>query len=67
MYLPLDHPTLGPLADIGAPGFPIKFGAATAGYDAPAPLPRQHNREIYAGLLGLDESEIDRLEKAGVI
>lgn len=67
MYLPLDHPTLGPLADIGAPGFPIKFGAATAGYDSPAPLPRQHNREIYAGLLGLDDAELDRLEKAGVI
>jgi len=67
MYLPLEHPTLGILQDVGAPGFPIKFGDAAAGYDLPAPLPRQHNREIYGDLLGLDESEIDRLEKAGVI
>ena len=67
MYLPLDHPTLGPLAGVGAPGFPIKFGAADAGYDSPAPLPRQHNREIYGGLLGLDAAELERLEASGVI
>jgi crotonobetainyl-CoA:carnitine CoA-transferase CaiB-like acyl-CoA transferase len=67
MYLPLEHPNLGPLKDVGAPGFPIKFSAADAGYDTPAPLPRQHNREIYAGLLGLDDAELERLEAAGVI
>lgn len=67
MYLPLDHPTLGPLTAVGAPGFPIKFGAADAGYDGPAPLPRQHNREIYGGLLGLDAAELERLEASGVI
>lgn len=67
MYVPLEHPTLGPLAAIGAPGFPLKFGAAAAGYDSPAPLPRQHNREIYATLLGLDAGEIDRLASDGVI
>ena len=67
MYLPLEHPTLGVLEDVGAPGFPIKFGNAAAGYDSPAPLPRQHNSEIYGTLLGLDNDEIERLEKAGVI
>ncbi len=67
MYLPLQHPTLGALAGVGAPGFPLKFGAASVGYDAPAPLPRQHNREIYGELLGLDASEILRLRDAGVI
>ena len=67
MYLALDHPILGPLAGVGAPGFPLKFSAAAAGYDSPAPLPRQHNREIYAELLGLDDTEIERLTSAGVI
>ena len=67
MYVPLEHPTLGPLAAIGAPGFPLKFGAAAASYDSPAPLPRQHNREIYTSLLGLDAGEIDRLASDGVI
>lgn len=67
MYQTLQHPTLGSLDGIGAPGFPLKFSDAAAGYDAPAPLPRQHNREVYGGLLGLDEAEIARLEKAGVI
>jgi crotonobetainyl-CoA:carnitine CoA-transferase CaiB-like acyl-CoA transferase len=67
MYLPLEHPTLGSLDDIGAPGFPLKFSDAATGYDTPAPLPRQHNGEIYGTLLGLDETEIARLEKARVI
>lgn len=67
MYQTLQHPTLGSLDGIGAPGFPLKFSAAATGYDAPAPLPRQHNREVYGSLLGLGEAEIERLEKAGVI
>lgn len=67
MYLPLTHPTLGVLAEVGAPGFPLKFGAASAGYDTPAPLPRQHNREVYGELLGLDAEEITQLAELGVI
>jgi len=67
MYVPLEHPTLGTLAGIGAPGFPLKFGAAETGYDAAAPMPRQHNHEIYGGLLGLDAGEIGRLAAAGII
>lgn len=67
MYVALDHPTLGPLDNVGAPGFPLKFSAAAVGYDSPAPLPREHNREIYSELLGLAASEIERLTNAGVI
>jgi crotonobetainyl-CoA:carnitine CoA-transferase CaiB-like acyl-CoA transferase len=41
MYLNLDHPRLGPLEGVGAPGFPIKFSGAATGYDRPAPWPAQ--------------------------
>jgi len=41
MYLDLDHPRLGPLEGVGAPGFPIKFSRAATGYDRPAPWPVQ--------------------------
>ncbi|ETW98061.1 MAG: CoA transferase [Candidatus Entotheonella factor] len=33
----------------------------------PAPVPGQHNREIYQELLGLSEAECDRLQAAGTI
>jgi formyl-CoA transferase len=67
MYVPLEHPLLGPLADVGAPGFPLKFSEADTGYATPSPLPRQHNNEIYRELLGLTEAEVTELAKSGVI
>ncbi len=67
MYGELEHPTLGILSDVAAPGFPLKFSGAETGYHSPAPLPRSHTREILGGLLALDEDEIARLEKDGVI
>lgn len=33
----------------------------------PAPVPGQHNREVYRDLLGLSEAECDRLHAAGTI
>ena len=67
MYVSLQHPTLGPLAGVGAPGFPLKFSGAEAGYATPAPLPRQHNTEVYGDLLGLADAEIEKLAKSRVI
>ena len=67
MYQALPHPTLGLLEEVGAPGFPLKFGAARTGYDSPAPLPRQHNAEVFGDLLGLDAAALAALERDGVI
>lgn len=50
-----------------APGFPLKFSGADAGYEAPAAMPKDHNAEVYGGLLGLSQDEIADLVKAHVI
>jgi crotonobetainyl-CoA:carnitine CoA-transferase CaiB-like acyl-CoA transferase len=67
MYQTLEHPTLGELEGVGAPGFPLKFSNAETGYQTPAALPRAHNYEVLGKLLDLDEAELARLERAGVI
>ena len=63
----LRHPKLPQTAGPLAPTFPLKFSAAPAGYEAPAPLARQHNDEIYRGLLGISERELCALTADGVI
>jgi len=67
MYEPLEHPTLGKLDGVGAPGFPLKFSNAETGYRTPAVLARTHNHEVLGDLLGLDEEELARLVAAGII
>ena len=67
MYESLEHPTLGKLNDVGAPGFPLKFSNAETGYQTPAALARTHNHEVLGELLGLDANELARLEDDGII
>jgi crotonobetainyl-CoA:carnitine CoA-transferase CaiB-like acyl-CoA transferase len=62
--LSIDHPGLGPVA---LPGCPVRLSASPPAARAPAPLIGQHNREIYAGWLGLSEREIEELQAEGVI
>ncbi len=63
----LEHPALGALSGVHAQGFPIKLSESPGGYERPAPLIGQHNDEIFGGLLGMTESEIDGLRAKGVI
>jgi len=63
----LTHPGFPQMQGPLAPAFPLKFSGAFAGYDRPAPMPRQHNDEIYRDLLGLTDSEIGRLSASGAI
>ena len=67
MYETLQHPTLGDLVGVGAPGFPLKFSNASTGYQTPAALPRAHNHEVLGELLDITSEEIARLEAAGII
>jgi CoA:oxalate CoA-transferase len=55
--------TAGPLAA----GFPLKFSGAEVGHDPRVPMPRQHNAEIYGGLLKLSNDEVDALSKRGIV
>ena len=67
MLQDLPHPTLGPLSDIKAPGFPIKFSNSPGDFDHSAPLGGQHNEEILGGLLGIEKKEIEKLKSEGII
>ncbi|MBL8378713.1 MAG: CoA transferase [Burkholderiales bacterium] len=67
MIVPLRNPLSGAHAAAAGPGFPIKFGATPAGYDAPAPIPGAHTDEMLARFAGLDADERARLRAAGVI
>ncbi len=64
MFVKVDHPVLGETTE---PGFPIKFSETKGEASAPAPLLGQHNLEVYSGLLGLSEDEVEALRKEGVI
>ncbi len=63
MIVDVDHPTMGPLRMVGSP---IKIANQPLSYTA-APTIGQHNKEIFGGLLGLSDDDLQELEKNGVI
>ena len=60
----LDHPVVGlhPVSN-----FPFRFASVGRWHATAAPTLGQHNLEILRDLLGLERSDIERLEAAGVI
>lgn len=66
MVQPLWNPLSGAEVDAMAPGFPVKFSAAPAGYDQPAPLPGQHTAEMLRRLGGYSEQEVAELLRQAV-
>lgn len=54
-------------ATLRFPGPPVKLSATPWRAPCPAPLPGEHNSEVYGELLGLGAAELDRLADAGVI
>lgn len=63
MFTKVSDPALGEHAQ---PGFPLKF-SGTGDLSTPAPVLGQHNTEVYSGILGLSDEEIDGLRKDGTI
>jgi len=64
MFLEVDHPKAG---KVKVPNFPVKFLETPGEIKSAAPLLGQDNREVLTGLLGYTETQIDELEKKGVI
>lgn len=67
MVVDLAHPTLGSMPGVKGAGMPIKFARHPLAFDQAAPALGAHNREIYGGLLGLDEASLKGLKEKGVI
>jgi crotonobetainyl-CoA:carnitine CoA-transferase CaiB-like acyl-CoA transferase len=67
MMTPLWNPLAQAAVAAQGPGFPIKFSASKAAYDAPAPLPGQHSREVLMALGGFRASDVDDLARRGII
>lgn len=63
----MEHPTLGPVADVYAPGFPVVFTGSHVAYDRPAPTLGEHNEAVYGDLLGYSSGRLKALREAGVI
>jgi crotonobetainyl-CoA:carnitine CoA-transferase CaiB-like acyl-CoA transferase len=64
LVVELTHPTHGPIRLLGTP---FRFSRTSARVETPAPDLGQHNREVFGGLLGLSDQELEALKSAGVI
>lgn len=62
-YVPVNHPEVGVFP---FPGMPWKLSRTPGSIRRPAPLFAQHHREVYCGILGMSEEEVDALEASGV-
>jgi crotonobetainyl-CoA:carnitine CoA-transferase CaiB-like acyl-CoA transferase len=65
--VPLVHPRLGEIADVVATGVPIRFSAARAELDRPAPTLGEHNDHVYRELLGYSPEALAELAEQAVI
>lgn len=64
MVVELRHDKLGP---IPMPGVPFKLSESPGHVEHLGPELGQHNDEIYRGLLGLSDEELNRLQAEGVV
>ena len=64
MIVNIDYPGLG---NIPIPGLPIKLSLTPANISSHAPKIGEHNKEIYCGLLGFSQKELNKLREKNII
>jgi CoA:oxalate CoA-transferase len=64
MFVELEHPTYGPVKITGTP---LKLSETPGKVERLAPLPGEHNQEIFSGLLGYAPEDLARWQEEGVI
>ena len=64
MFVELDHPTYGPLKTTGTP---LKLSETPGRVRWLAPMPGEHNEEVFVGLLGHSRDDLARWRAEGVI
>jgi crotonobetainyl-CoA:carnitine CoA-transferase CaiB-like acyl-CoA transferase len=65
--VPLVHPRFGAVDDVMGMGMPLRFSAAAAGFDAPAPALGEHNDHVYREVLGYSAERVEALRARHVI
>lgn len=66
--MPIAHPRYPHRSELRTAGIPIRFSAASTGFDATLPIGiGDHNRDVFRDLLGYDEERLRALGDAGVI
>ena len=63
-FVEIDHPKVGPKY---YPGIPWKMSVTPGQIHWPAPSLGEHNRQVYGQLLGMNDEDINILERDGVI
>jgi CoA:oxalate CoA-transferase len=65
--VPLEHPTLGTVSGVSAPGVPIRFSKTPVAKLEPSATLGQHTAEVLAGVLGYPDGRILELQERGVV
>jgi crotonobetainyl-CoA:carnitine CoA-transferase CaiB-like acyl-CoA transferase len=64
MFVDLEHPMYGPVTITGTP---LKLSETPGRVERLAPLPGEHNDEVFMGLLGHSRQDLDRWQEEGVV
>ncbi|MGW2340455.1 CaiB/BaiF CoA transferase family protein [Streptomyces sp. NPDC001661] len=65
--VPVNHPRHGRIEGLATSGVPIRFSAAHAGFDRPAPALGEHNDAVYRERLGYSADDVAELSAESVI